>query len=674
MPPLAGAASDDGANRIAMYAALRHIAVVDGRGRYTAGLGSPLPMPASPDTILGVGRVLLAAIVSAALAAGPAFAHHPQGTNPVTGPTGTDPQAPQASPEGPCTDAARESMPEGAGHDHLNIEQHRLACRMRQVAFHSLREQLAARPNVVLGEMDIKNDLAAIAVTFPESGFLLFDVADPSDPKFLSWYRGSECEALIFEVNCGAFVDISPQGDAVYLAVQSLSLLPGGRPAEGIRPFSAPGVEVIEISNPRRPSLVQIYPVVSEGGVHTARSHVIPPGPGPREPGEYVFSVQNGVGVDVALVDRSSGTPQLISINTLLPDDVHDNFIQNDPITNRTYLYVAAAFFSGFQVFDVTDPFDTEYLGEWDLTPECSGDWYAHTIDVTQRGDRRYVTMDAEIVDASPLLPDPLPNPEPPGCGAVRGNPNRAGPLWIVDASNFTALGQPEDTEEQVKAKSEQALVATWVNPAARAGGNLIFSPHNQQIVGDRIYLSHYHGGVYVLDASAAFAGRRERPTELGFIVPSAGETRPIYEPENPPLQRFFSDALGWRPSIWDMFVHRDKILAPDMVGGLYTLEYVEGAAVPQLSLRARYRRSRSRGRRCARGPVTLTLSGADSTGVRRMDVRLGRRRLASDRRAPFRVRIPARRLRSGRINVLRVKVTLIDGRTREFTRRLRAC
>ena len=122
--------------------------------------------------------------------------------------------------------------------------------------------------------------------------------------------------------------------------------------------------------------------------------------------------------------------------------------------------------------------------------------------------------------------------------------------------------------------------MATWTNPAGRAGGSFTFSPHNQQIVGDKIYLSHYHGGVYVLDASAAFSGRRERPKEVGFIVPHDERTRPLLG--QAPLTGsagalVFTDHRLGRPEIWDMVVSKGHILASDMTGGFYSLKYDDG-------------------------------------------------------------------------------------------------
>jgi hypothetical protein len=527
-------------------------------------------------------RAGVAAVAGLALFVVPAeAAHFPANVRDA----GLSPTGQAAAPRtigGPCTEAASKSMPEGEGHDHTDLSQHRFRCRMRQVFFDSLTDELGARDDIVLGEMDVKNGLAAVAVTFPESGVVLFDVKKPAKPQFLSWYRGSECEQALMDVNCGAFVDISPAGDVVYLSVQSLSIVPGGLPQPGVRPVSAPGVELIDIRDRSNPQLLTVYPVLSEGGVHTVRSHVIPEDPdddGPRDPGEFVFSLANGVGIDIARVTRSGDGISIEPWNfiTLGEGGVHDTFIQNDPLTHRTYLYLAGGFATGFYVFDVTDPLAIETVAEWDLTPECTEDWYAHTIDVAIRNERRYVTLPSEMFDQGAMYEEET----AAGCGNVIGNGDRAGPLWIVDATNWDKLGRfyfsgegEDDTPEDLVKKSKKALRATWLNPAGRAGGNLIFSPHNQQIVRNRIYLSHYHGGVYVLNARKVFNGRRKAPVEVGYIVPNSAPTRPIFEPAIQPVDPFFTEHLSWRPSIWDAYWYKRHVLAADMVGGFYSLQW----------------------------------------------------------------------------------------------------
>ena len=492
------------------------------------------------------------------------------------------PAAAQATPEGPCTRASAEQQyPRGEGHEHTNIQIHRAVCRMVQESFLPLNEDL---DDEVLGEMDIKAGIAAVAVSYPQAGVLFFDVTNAARPRFLSRYESSECEGLAIDVDCGAFVDLSADGKLAFLSLQQISVVPGRIPPnpQSGRP-AFPGVEVIDIADPESPRLAFPSPVVSQGGVHTARSHVIPDGPSsadaPRAPGEYLFQTANGFGVEVSRVEREP-SPRLEQVARIEIDEVHDMFLQDDPTTGRTYMYIAAGFASGFYVYDVTDPASAKLLGEWDPTPQCTEDWYSHTIDVATRNGRRYVTMPVELFDNGEQADDQ----QALGCGKVSGNGDKPGPLWIVDATDFTRLGQAGETTEVLRAKSDAALVTTWTNAAAAPAGNLAHSPHNQQVVGDRIYLSNYHAGVTVLDASAAFAGRSERPRELGFTVPSGEPTRPIYGAQAGPLViPFISTFLQYRPLIWDMVFYRGYVLAADETGGFYSLRYVDDEPLPPL-------------------------------------------------------------------------------------------
>lgn len=534
-------------------------------------------------------------------------------------PTSPGGARPGAAPAGPCTEAATKAMPAGDGHRHDDIASHEFACRMEQAAFLPLIEQLKDRPNVVLGEIDVKADIAAVAITFPQAGVLFFDVSDPSQPSFLSRYDATECDGLLQDINCGAFVDLAADGKTAYLAIQKLTLLPTLPLDPNALNQAGPGVDVIDLADPRRPVRTQFYPILGLGGVHTVRSHTIPAGPSsaarPRAPGEYVISNQNGVGIDIAKVTKVAGKRILTPVRNILSRDltativnneVHDTFIQNDPLDGRTYLYNAAGFSTGFSVYDITDPTRLRQVAEWDLTPECEEDWYAHTIDVTHKDGRRYVTMPSEMLlmaarNTPTGFAEMSAEDQKAGCGTFVGNGDKPGPLWIVDATDFSKLGPANDrktaaeaeaTDGALKQASQDALVATWTNPAARAGGSLTFSPHNQQIVGDRIYLSNYHGGVYVLDASAAFAGRRERPKELGFIVPHDKRTRPLLG--QPPLTgllgRGFTDFPLGRPEVWDMVVYKGYVLASDITGGFYSLKYDDSP----LALCADARRPRS--------------------------------------------------------------------------------
>ena len=586
-------------------------------------------------------------------------------------------------PAGPCTEYAKQTMPANEGHDHVDINQHRFKCGMETMAFEAMTEQFQARPDVVFGEMDVKGDLAVVGIAYPESGFVLFDVSDSSKPKFLSWYRGDECEGLAIDVDCGAFVDLSPDGKRVYVSIQQISVIPGGAPSPKPALLAYPGIDVVDISDPTSPMLRQKLPVTSVGGVHSTRSFTVP------GKGEYTVSVANGMGAMIHKLDEATGT--LSPVHLIEMDELHDTFIQQDPMTGKTLLYIAGGFDSGFYVYDVSDPENPVGLAEWDATPECANDWYAHTLDVTTYKGRRIVTLPVELID---FFGDQSEADQEQGCGKLQGNGDFAGPMFIVDATDFDAMGavDPVDSNaseeaSDMKEKSGAATITVWSNAARRAGGELTFSPHNQQIVGDKIFLSGYHGGVTVLDAQDAFEGRNVRPRELGVMVPHGDTTRPIHPDRGgtPAYQRFFTSFIDYRPNIWDMQWHRGQVLAADMVGGFYAIRYTGEERIPRNDpdppgffpaagqqppqqvpqrLRLRLVRSRLRG-----GRLKLRLIGRDVARVRSVTFRLNGKRVRvrgrlvrADRRRPFRVVVRLSRRAVRRSLRMSAGVRLNDG------------
>jgi hypothetical protein len=94
----------------------------------------------------------------------------------------------------------------------------------------------------------------------------------------------------------------------------------------------------------------------------------------------------------------------------------------------------------------------------------------------------------------------------------------------------------------------------------------------------------------------------------------------------------------------------------------------------PRVALRTSGRTGRdARGRRCVAGPLTVRLAGADRSRIARADVRVNRRTVARDRRAPFTTRVAASRLEAGR-NRVDVLVRLKDGRSRRVATTVRGC
>ena len=523
-------------------------------------------------------RRLIAVLIAVfAVSAAPALAGHDtsykwgEAEKPVLNPVMKNVKMPTFV-GGPCTGVARQAMPANDGHDHLKTGQHKFECGATKVFFDDLVDELSPRTEVVTGEMDVKGNLMVIAVAYPESGFLLYDVSNPASPKFLSHYRGEECEQIVVDVDCGAYVDLSPDLKRVYISLQQNTVLPN--PDPNARPAAYPGVEVVDISNPTLPVVLQTLPLNATGGVHTAKSFVVPDkgADGPREPGEYVVTVTNSVGLDILKVQP---TGQLIPETTIEIGETHDTFIQDDPILGRTLLYAAGGFSSGFYVWDITAPSTPVPLGEWDPTPECGKDWYAHTIDVRVKDGKRILTMPNELIDF-------FGNQDDDNCGQLQGNGNFAGNMWFVDISDLSKLGKfsndnaQHEADDVLKAKSEELLSSIYYTPALRAGGELTFSLHNQQIVGDKIYLSQYHGGIVVVDAKEALEGKNVRPKETAVYVPSEGEGRPI--PPDAGASGVFGDEhfttgfIDYRPLIWDTFYVNGHIMIPDMTGGLWVV------------------------------------------------------------------------------------------------------
>jgi hypothetical protein len=220
-----------------------------------------------------------------------------------------------------------------------------------------------------------------------------------------------------------------------------------------------------------------------------------------------------------------------------------------------------------------------------------------------------------------------------------------------------------------------------------------VFSPHNQQIVGNLIYLSGYHSGVTVLDATEAFRGRNVRPKEVGVSVTPAPQTRPIHPDRatsSPLFDQFFTSFIKYRPTIWDMQYHRGQVLAADMVGGFYSLRLTgelgqTARAFEAAQERAATQRGGSRTTRTCLSRRALRITLRDPRGRERIrsvrvlvngkrQVTLRGRHLARVKRgARFRVPVTLRGRRVGRYRV-RILARTSRGRTMRISRMYRTC
>lgn len=438
----------------------------------------------------------------------------------------------------PCAPpAAPDPMPEGDDHDHANPAHHRLECGLESVAFRGL-EGLVPEPTQ-FGEVDVAGGIAVMALAYPEAGFIVFDVSDPQNPRALARFRGPRCEEVVIDVDCGADVKLRPDGRTAFLAIQKPGVPEGEPPGTRILP-ETPGIMAVDLSDPRAPKLASLTPVPPKG------SHMI----GYHEIGGkgYVFAVRNGVGFQVFRVDGAGLATRLVSVAEVMTPSVHDVFLFADPTDARTYLYFSAGRAGALIIYDVTDPVRPRAVGEWKPVPERPNEkWYIHGAWTFRAEGRRFTLVGPEL-----FSPDEW-------HGSV------AGPVWLLDTTDH----------------ARPRLVGEWSNPGGHVAGELGFSPHQIAFFDGLTYLSHYHGGVWLLDWRRVLRREARRPEEIGYYVPHSSR-RPFLRVHT--RHRFLSAAdIFSRPLIWDVVSDGTYAYVSDINGGLYVLARpVRGESEPR--------------------------------------------------------------------------------------------
>lgn len=421
-------------------------------------------------------------------------------------------------------------MPEDASHNHADPGQHRFACELRAAATLDLREQIPEP--VLFGEIDVAGTIAVMAIAFPESGFVVFDITDPARPVYRSRFRSEPCETET-DLDCGADVKLSPDGKTAFLAIQRAS---SSRLAESRR--TKPGIAVVDISDPAKPVL-QFFHALAPVGVHMLAYHQIQGRP-------YIVARVRGLGpvkrlpgVSILAVEGNS----LRRVSDIPTQGAHDVFLFDDPSDGKTYLYISGAQAGGLFIYDVTDPARPGQVGSWSPRPEVQDNlWYMHNAWTFRLGSRRLTFAGAELYTKAGSL--------------EAGHGTIAGPLWLVDTTDHR----------------RPVMIGEWRNPGRHAAGDLTFSPHSTWYAGDGItWTSHYHGGVWLLDWTQVFEGASRRPRELAYHVPHVAN-RPFVTSDA--KEKFITaPGLMVRPLIWDIVARGRYGFASDINGGLVVLE-----------------------------------------------------------------------------------------------------
>lgn len=348
------------------------------------------------------------------------------------------------------------------------------------------------------GELDVRGDRAYLAIISSPTGVAIADVRDPASPRFLGdWAAGTG----------GYVTDVKAASDGrhFYASVQNAGA-------------SGNGIHLVDALDPANPVRVAFAPVASQGvhmmWVHTVGDVDFVYGATGFGPGTPVFASRVGDG----------GARSLVRAGTFDPaSEPHDVAVFEDALAGKTLMAVANGP-DGVVIADLTDPAAPAVLGRWayDGTPR----FYAHTIRAGVVEGRRIVLV----------------SPEGGALGIGSGDVAR---LWVLDATD------PGDIR----------VLGSWQNPGNHRSGSFTLSTHNFQWVEGRVYLAHYHGGVWVLRAETL--ADLAAPTALAYRLPNA------------------HTAGNSVPYVWDVVLSRGYTMALDGNGGLYVLHFACDATGP---------------------------------------------------------------------------------------------
>ncbi len=407
----------------------------------------------------------------------------------------------------------------GEDHDHANPTQHDVAYRTSLVDHLGLVDQ--GQPSGTHALALAGDTLFAASTLRGDHGFYAIDVSDPSQMEVLGEWHDATA------VGGDRAIDAIEEGDWVVLGT------------EGDVTAEESGVHLLDTSDPSDIQSVTFLPL--EGGAHTVDILTV-------DGTTYVFALNYGV--QILQIAESPAGVQLVKVGhwtyagpeiTDVPDYenpgnypswglrsvyAHDMTPVVDP-ERGPLLYVAYAY-QGLQVLDISQPSAPQLITRWTPGGEASP-WYTHSVDAAWIDDRRVIVVGSEVFEERHL--------ETPS------------PVWILDGTDLEA---PE-------------LVSTWTNPAGAGSDNLLYSAHFFRIDDGHVHLSHYHGGVWVLDISTQ--AKQAEPEVAGAYLPNADTG---YRPDTECCLGF---NLAGIPVTMDAVGDGNVTYAADIQTGVYALE-----------------------------------------------------------------------------------------------------
>lgn len=313
---------------------------------------------------------------------------------------------------------------------------------------------------------------------FTDSGAAvdIVDVSDPAAPTLIGTFTApASIEDVKVSDDC-QWLFIGNDEEGSNPEVHDVGLPAGAPVGDG-------GFYVVDISDPTTPSLVSSLGVGPRRGPHMVDYHRTSAGQ------ELVFGANADISIN--LFDRASGTltelsryqanivtefnrdPQVVDV--LYQGWAHDMFVMEDPVDDRTMVYVAN-WDAGLRILDLSDPSNPVELGGWNAFPD-GHEGNLHTV-ATQWIDDRRITVGTVEVGFAVVG----------GVHYALGTDRSILYVWdTTDAANIQLIGQ-------------------WENPGGlpagrdNVPGETITSTHNFQLEDGRVYLAHYGLGIFILD------------------------------------------------------------------------------------------------------------------------------------------------------------------------------
>jgi hypothetical protein len=216
----------------------------------------------------------------------------------------------------------------------------------------------------------------------------------------------------------------------------------------------------------------------------------------------------------------------------------HDTNFFFDPVTEKPLLFVAYAY-DGMKVLDISQPNNPVLIGRWLPTQDTAHKHYTHSV-TAERMDSGELII---VVGAETFEEE---------------NQDIPSPVWILDGTSMVAADAPLSED----GAAEPDYLSDWVNPDNAPAGDLTNSVHFFRQQDGLLYLSHYHGGVWVIDLRDDAA--RARPEHVAYIMPIT--QTPTFAPEDCCI----GFPLAGAPMVFDVEVDSNGIVyAADIIQGV---------------------------------------------------------------------------------------------------------